>query len=176
MDEILFNLILKNEFEKCIQTLTNDFIIQPSLKNFKLWQVFYLPSSGPYSGYKLTFSINFEGFPNKIPHIIFQSGILHPLINPNTSDFHINLIFPEWNSKEHIYSLLVAINDSFLNIVPINGAPNIEANTLLLKSNELFIKYIKEHPPLIPTPEGLSDINFPKRWNDFKEKKCLINK
>ena len=98
--EVLIRLELVAAQKNCLKGI----IIQPSLSSQLQWQVFLMPQSGVFKNNILTFLVNLDKCPRKVPRIIFQSGLFHPLIDPTSSIFDTSDFASEWNIKIHIYS------------------------------------------------------------------------
>ena len=169
--EILIQLELIAAQKNCLKGI----IIQPSLSSQFQWQVFLMPQSGVFKRNILTFLVDFDKFPQKVPHVIFQSGLFHPLIDPTNSLFDTSDFAIEWNQKNHVYSLLNYIYESFVKIPILDrkNIPNAEAAKLL---KEDLGKYtMKAISNLItPNPSEQTQINEPKFWNSSKEKLSFL--
>lgn len=165
--EVFNDHLLLLEFNSCLEQLPKEIIIQPSLRTFKQWQVFMTLTNGPYSGKTLSFNIHFEKYPHQVPTVIFQSNVVHPLIEQNSSIFKTTSLISEWTKDTRVHELISLIYNSFLDISKIDPVnPGAE---LLLKgpTREQILSGIA-----IPDPEENKEHNTPKKWTQQKELLC----
>lgn len=165
--ESLIDQTLFLEYQACLEQLPKEIVIQPSLKTIYQWQVYMTPSAGFYNGKILTFNIHLEKHPKQIPDVVFQSGIVHPLIEPHSTAFASNLLITEWNRYSRVYELLQAIYNAFVEIPQIKQAPNPDAYKILQSpdAKNTILSTLKT-----PPPGENSEHNIPKKWNVQKEK------
>ena len=161
--------LLTLEFNSCVEQLPKEIIIEPSLRTFKQWQVFMALSAGPYAGKIITFNIHFDKYPQQVPDVIFQSGVVHPLIDSNSTNFRTNLLVNDWNRYTRVHDLISQIHQSFLEIPSIKNAPNPEAESLL--KDKAALNQILSQIVTIDTNEN-QEHNTPKKWTTQKEKLC----
>ena len=168
--------LILQDFKACTQHLRKGILVQPSVSNIFHWQVTLLPYSGFFKDQILTCVVLFESFPAEVPKVVFQPGILHPLIYPNNHVFDTSEMFKDWNVTNRVYTLINYIYDSFLDIsVPGNKeVPNPEAANLLRKGNDVFMRKALEMLPNPPAPNEKSEQNMPLRWNLQKERVAHI--
>ena len=168
--------LILQDFKACTQHLRKGILVQPSVTNIFQWEVILMPSSGFFKDQILTCLVIFDNFPAQVPRVVFQSGILHPLIYPQNHVFDTSEMFKEWNVTNRVYTLLNYIYDSFLDISVPGGkeVPNQEAAALLRKGNEYFMRKAMESLPEPPHPTERSELNIPPRWNQQKERVARI--
>ena len=165
--------LLNNEYKECLNNLKPEIIILPSSKKINIWKIIFLPLQGIFSDQIISCYILFEEFPLKIPKILFNFGLFHPLIDPETFKFDPSIKFKEWNINIKVFSLINFIYDSLIDI-PFSSNfdfPNKEANYLKFKDMELFKK-----KALLSINEQKEDKDFdiPNHWDEYKEKITLI--
>ncbi|CAG9769008.1 unnamed protein product [Ceutorhynchus assimilis] len=114
----------------------------PSRENALLWFGIIFARSGPYKDGIFRFTIILdEGFPDcGHPKVIFQTNILHPVINPETNEVNLLGGFPAWNKNEqHLWQVLKYIQWIFANIeASVSHGINKEACGLLTNNKEAF--------------------------------------
>ena len=165
--EVFNDHLLLLEFNSCVEQLPKDIIIQPSLRTFKQWQVFMTPTNGPYSGKTLSFNIHFTKYPQQVPTVIFQSNVVHPLIDPNSSTFKTTALLSEWTKDTRVHELISLIYNSFLEI-PKNDPVNPDAEILLKgTARDQILSQIA-----MPDPSENKEHNTPKKWTQQKELLC----
>lgn len=167
------------ELSSCHKNCNKGIIIQPSLRNYSQWQIYFFPSSGVFKSCILTCLIEFRNYPQEVPIVIFQSGLFHPYVDHSTFRYDTTPFFKEWNLQNRISSLLNAIYDSFIDIpLPQMPCVNPEAAKLLRQDKNIYEKRALEELPAIEDPsQAQNAINKPKRWNDRNEEllNCFYN-
>ena len=166
---MLTDHLLLLEHKACVEQLPKEIVVQPSLRTFKEWQVFMFLPSGPYSGKIISFSIHFEKYPQQIPDVIFQSGFVHPLIDPNSNSFKSQILFGDWNRYSRVHDLISQIYHSFLEIPTVKQPVNPSAETLL-NNKSMFAQVLKQITTIDPNES--EEQNTPKKWTSQKEKLC----
>ena len=161
MQSVLANQSLKLEFETCTKMLSSNFLIQPYLGDYKMWQIVVFISSGSYSGIPLIFNVLFEDFPNKVPIIIFQTGVSHPLIDHGTFRLDTSQFCSEWSQNMRVFSLLNYVYEV------IGGYTSSKIDK---DKKESFIKNVINH---VSDVSERNEMCIPKKWNNQKEKLCL---
>jgi ubiquitin-protein ligase len=147
--------------------------VQPSVTNIFQWQVTMFPHAGPFRDRILTFAIVFDNFPAALPKIIFQEGILHPLIDPSTNRFYAGNRFPEWNVGIRVFSLINHVYDCFMeiNVAENKSYPDNEIANLVRQGGDAsFQMRALAALPDPPDPGEISEVNVPKRWGTQKER------
>ena len=169
MDPSAIDSLLRLELEACHRNCPKGIIIQPSLRSLAHWQVYLMPASGVFKSSILTFAIYLKDYPNSVPLIDFQSGVLHPLISYglSNSNFDVRALVPEWSMKVRVHTLLTAVYESFIEI-PEQGV-NSEAVKLLKQGMPAFTKRAMEMLPKQDPPGEARELNTPKKWNGQKE-------
>ncbi|EAY22672.1 Ubiquitin-conjugating enzyme family protein [Trichomonas vaginalis G3] len=164
--------LLLQDFRACLQQVRKGVLVQPSVANTFQWQVTMMPNNGIYKDQILTYLIIFDNFPASVPKIVFQPGIVHPLIYPQTRVFDTSEMFKEWNVSVRVYTLINYIYDSFIEIlIPGNReVPNPEAASKMRRGGDAYAKKLIEQLPPPPSPTELSELNVPKNWNKQKER------
>ncbi|EAX91861.1 Ubiquitin-conjugating enzyme family protein [Trichomonas vaginalis G3] len=159
------------EFQACVEQLPKEIVVQPSIRTMRQWQVCMTPNNGFYNGKIIIYNIYLENYPNNIPDVIFQSGIVHPLINPHSTNFASQLLINEWNRYTRIYELIQAIYNSFVEIPQLKQVPNPEAYNIL-KSPDAKNTILGQ----LKTPSAAEnhEHNEPKKWTPQKEKLCHV--
>ena len=169
MDFLPLPKLIQLELESCYTNCYKNILIQPSIRNLKQWQVYLFPTSGVFKSFTLTFYISFDNYPRSPPLVTFQSGLIHPYIDPS-SKFDVKLLFNGWNPQIRVYSVLNSIYDSFIEVpIPQGNCPNMEAVKYLKQGTEAYSKKALDQLPKIKIDDN-RELNEPKKWNPFKEK------
>lgn len=169
--------IILHDFKACTEHVRKGVLVQPVIADISQWQVTFMPKTGLFKDLILTCFIQFDNYPAAVPKVIFQQGIIHPLVDPITNRFDASEMFTEWNVSIRAYTLINYVFDSFLDItIPSNPStvPNPEAVQLLKKGNDVFMKAFLKNMPLPPDPSERNEINTPKRWGNQKERVAHI--
>lgn len=155
--------LVVRQFHAAIQKLPKEILIQPCLTDILQWQVTFMPNSGPFSDRILTFFIIFENFPATVPKVIFQKGVLHPLINPASDTMDSSDRFTEWTSQSSVASLIEWVCEQFVNIPTQHKRewPNSEAASYVKQGTYTRHALLKLPEP--PEPSGM-EFNRPKKW------------
>jgi ubiquitin-protein ligase len=167
--EVFNDHLLLLEYNACVEQLPKDIIIQPSLRTFKQWQVFISPTNGPYSGKTLAFNIHFVKYPQQVPTVIFQSNVVHPLIDASSSQYKTTALIKEWTKDSRVHDLILMIFNSFLEI-PTNKEPVNPDADLLLKGQTTLSQILMQIG--VPDPAENREHNTPKKWTQQKELLC----
>ena len=143
--------------------MPKEIVIQPCLTDILKWQVTFMPSSGPFVDRILTFFVTFEKFPGEIPKIVFQRGVLHPLINPTTDIMDSSDRFTEWSAQTSVASLIEWVCDQFVNIPTQHRKewPNAEAAAYVRQGT--YSRHALLKLPAPPDPSGM-EFNKPEKW------------
>jgi ubiquitin-protein ligase len=170
MEKVPPDQLLRLELSACHRNCPKAIIIQPSLRTFSHWQVYLMPTKGFFKTAILTFAINFTNFPKAIPQVTFQTGVFHPLINyATTASFDLPSLIPDWSVQTHVFTVLTAIYEAFLDI-PIPARPaNPEAAALLTKDREGYAKRALEMLAPRDGYLGNDEHDKPHSWNQAKE-------
>ncbi|OHT08872.1 Ubiquitin-conjugating enzyme family protein [Tritrichomonas foetus] len=166
--------VIQLELSSCHSNCNKGIMIQPSLRNITQWQIYFFPASGVFKSCILTCFIYFDNFPNDVPQVVFQSGVVHPYVDHSTFRYDTSPFFTEWNLQTRVYSLLNSIYDSLVDIpLPTKICANQEAARFLKQGVSTYEKKALEELPRSEDPNNQNEINTPKRWNATKEKLML---
>jgi ubiquitin-protein ligase len=119
----------------------------------------------------------FDNFPAAVPKVIFQEGIIHPLIDPETNRFYAGDAFGEWNVSVRVWSLINYVYDCFveISVVPNRSYPDNEAASLIRQGGDVaFQQKALTSLRSPPDPGDLTELNVPKRWGTQKERVAHI--
>jgi ubiquitin-protein ligase len=130
-----------------------------------------MPWEGVFKSCALLFRIDFEDYPNAIPKITFQSGVLHPYVSnsPSGSNFDVHALVPEWSLGTRVYSLLNAILDCFIEIPVPQKAFNPDAVRYFKEGPDVFAKKALEMLPSTDKIAAESEFDLPKGWTRQRE-------
>ncbi|XP_066255348.1 protein crossbronx homolog [Euwallacea similis] len=156
----------------------------PSRENPLVWFGVIFARNGPYKDGVFRFNILLdENFPDsEHPKVIFQSQLIHPVINPETRELNLQGAFPTWHKNEHLWQVLKYIQWVFLNVESSTShAVNKEARDLLLNNKEVFtaqvqqfIQQNKEHLHETPPTEDKHYILFDQFNPDLHKKERML--
>lgn len=172
MDEVL-----RVELDGCVRNCPKGVIVQPSVRKSTQWHVYLMPERGVFRCATITCAIYFDRFPDTAPQIDFQSGVFHPLVNPRSSTFDIDAIFPTWTSRTRVHTLLTAIYDAFIDIPLPEKAANPEAVQHIRHDRNIFANKAIGMLQKPDSPMAARELNTPERWNPQKEELAgVLNK
>jgi ubiquitin-protein ligase len=173
LDRIVFDQLIQTELAACHRHCNKGIVIQPSLRSLTTWQVYLMPSAGPFRSAILAFAIYFKNYPNAVPQIDFQTGVFHPLINYSSSsdtNFDAQALFPEWSAQTRVYSLFNAIYEAFVNPPTPARCANPDAAKLLKQDKEQYGRRAREALPAFdPATVEQRELNSPKKWTAQRE-------
>jgi ubiquitin-protein ligase len=177
MDRIAFDQLIQMELAACHRHCNKGIVIQPSLRDLAVWQVYLMPSAGPFRSTILAFAIYFRNYPNAVPQIDFQTGVFHPLISyasSGSTNFDTQALFPEWSIQTRVHTLLTAVYQAFVEVPTPGKCPNPEAAKLVKQDKEMYARKVRELLPGfdVSTIEQ-RELNTPKKWSTQREN--LIN-
>ncbi|KAL1513845.1 hypothetical protein ABEB36_003193 [Hypothenemus hampei] len=114
----------------------------PSKGNPLLWFGVIFARNGPYKNGVFRFNLILDdNFPDsEHPKVIFQSKVLHPVINSETNELNLHGAFPTWHKNEqHIWQVLKYVQWIFCNIeATVSHGIDKEACEMFLNDREAF--------------------------------------
>jgi len=165
--------LILQEFRHCVQNIDN-MIIMPSARSIFLWQITFIPFSGPYSDLMVTFTVSFENFPSVTPKVVFSHNIHHPMVNSSSCIFDTSSQFGEWSVRERVMKLITFVYQAFIIVPSGTGAINHEAEYDIKKGDEYFRKKILDKYNTNPTISDDNELSRPSKWNNPKERMSKI--
>lgn len=157
----------------------------PSRENSLIWFGIIFVRNGPYKDGIFRFTVILdEKFPDcEHPKIVFQTKVIHPVIDPGTNEMNLLGGFPTWSKNEqHLWQVLKYIQWVFANIeASIPHSINKEACDMITKDKEAFgnkaqelVKESKEHLYDTPSTEDKHYIVFEKFNPDIHKKEKMF--
>lgn len=158
----------------------------PSRENPLVWFGVIFARSGPYKDGVFRFTIMLdESFPDcQHPKVVFQTKIIHPVINPETNEVNLLGGFPSWHKNEqHLWQVLKYLQWIFANLeASVPHGINNEACELLTKTPDIFktkaqelVTHCKEHLFDSPPTDDKHYIIFEEFNSDIHKKEKMLS-
>lgn len=99
---------LMQEYKQLQRNIPMGIYVVPSLKNSFTWQGVIFVRDGHYFDGIFRFNIYIpDDYPGiKVPHVQFINRIFHPSISYETGFVKLDVDFPQWNEKYHIWHII----------------------------------------------------------------------